>query len=210
MSAPAAAVPGPWSALPEATSIAAGIEREQYQRPETEETLRDSTDDESSTAEQNDKHVNNLARTVTQASVRNEHGEYKNPFNAAEDPRLDPHSDKFSARAWTKTLVGITSRDPERYPSRTAGVAYRTLNVHGFGNPTDYQKTFGNYPLELLGLVNKIRGKGQRKIQILENFDGLIRSGEMLVVLGRPGSGCSTLLKVRYLSNAQPAAVELM
>lgn len=197
MSAPAAAVPGPWGALPEATSVAAGIERETYRRPETEETLRDSTDDESSTAEQNDKHVNTLARTMTQASVRNDQGEYKNPFNASEDPRLDPHSDKFNARAWTKTLVGITSRDPERYPSRTAGIAYSNLNVHGFGNPTDYQKTFGNYPLEALGLVNKLRGKnGQRKIQILENFDGLVRSGEMLVVLGRPGSGCSTLLKV--------------
>jgi ATP-binding cassette subfamily G (WHITE) protein 2 (PDR) len=29
----------------------------------------------------------------------------------------------------------------------------------------------------------------------LRDFDGLVRSGEMLVVLGRPGSGCSTLLK---------------
>ena len=197
MSAPAAAVSGPWGALPEAQSIAARIEQErQYKRPETEETLKDSDDDESST-EQNDKHVNTLARTVTQASVRNEQGEYKNPFHASEDPRLDPHSDKFNARAWTKTLVGITSRDPERYPSRTAGVAYRDLNVHGFGNPTDYQKTFGNYPLQAMSLINKLRGKGQRKIQILEGFEGLVRSGEMLVVLGRPGSGCSTLLKVR-------------
>lgn len=33
------------------------------------------------------------------------------------------------------------------------------------------------------------------KFQILHGFDGLIRPGEMLLVLGRPGSGCSTLLK---------------
>lgn len=38
-------------------------------------------------------------------------------------------------------------------------------------------------------------GRGKRKIQILRNFEGLVRSGEMLVVLGRPGAGCSTLLK---------------
>jgi ABC-type multidrug transport system ATPase subunit len=31
--------------------------------------------------------------------------------------------------------------------------------------------------------------------QILRNFDGLMKSGELLIVLGRPGSGCSTLLK---------------
>jgi ATP-binding cassette, subfamily G (WHITE), member 2, PDR len=35
----------------------------------------------------------------------------------------------------------------------------------------------------------------KHKIQILRDFDGLVESGEMLVVLGRPGSGCSTFLK---------------
>ena len=56
-------------------------------------------------------------------------------------------------------------------------------------------RTFGNYPLEIAALFNKITGRGKRKIQILRNFEGLVKSGEMLVVLGRPGSGCSTLLK---------------
>jgi ABC-type hemin transport system ATPase subunit len=37
-------------------------------------------------------------------------------------------------------------------------------------------------------------GKGVEKT-ILNSFDGVVKSGEMLVVLGRPGSGCSTLLK---------------
>ena len=44
-------------------------------------------------------------------------------------------------------------------------------------------------------MFNKITGRDKHKIQILRNFEGLVRSGEMLVVLGRPGSGCSTLLK---------------
>ena len=56
-------------------------------------------------------------------------------------------------------------------------------------------RTFGNYPLELGGLFNRITGRGKRKIQILRDFEGLVKSGEMLVVLGRPGAGCSTLLK---------------
>jgi ABC-type multidrug transport system ATPase subunit len=30
---------------------------------------------------------------------------------------------------------------------------------------------------------------------ILNGFDGVAKSGEMLLVLGRPGSGCSTFLK---------------
>jgi hypothetical protein len=128
-----------------------------------------------------------LARTFTNASVKNEEGRYINPFLGSEDPTLDPNSEKFSTKAWVKTLVSITSRDPERYPERAAGVSYRNLSCHGYGNATDYQKTFGNYPLEAAGIFNKLTGRGQTKIQILRNFDGLVKSGEMLVVLGRPG-----------------------
>ncbi|KAL9035941.1 MAG: hypothetical protein Q9180_004584, partial [Flavoplaca navasiana] len=101
----------------------------------------------------------------------------------------------FKPERWVKTLIGVQSRDPERYPQRVAGVAYKNLNVSGFGSPLDYQKTFGNYPLEAASIFNTITGRGKRKIQILRDFEGLVKSGEMLVVLGRPGSGCSTLLK---------------
>jgi ATP-binding cassette subfamily G (WHITE) protein 2 (PDR) len=142
------------------------------------------------------EHIHDLARAFTQTSVRHPDGNYINPFEGSDNPLLDPSSGKFSARAWTKNLVGIQSRDPERYPGRTAGVAYRNLSAHGFGQPTDYQKTFGNYPLEIAGLFKTLIGRQQKtKIQILRDFDGLVKSGEMLVVLGRPGSGCSTLLK---------------
>ena len=58
-----------------------------------------------------------------------------------------------------------------------------------------WPRTFANVLFEVVGLFNKITGRGKRKIQILRDFEGLVRSGEMLVVLGRPGSGCSTLLK---------------
>lgn len=141
--------------------------------------------------------VVDLARTISEQSPKASNGEYFNPFlSGTNNPMLDPHSSKFSPRAWLKTLLAIQSRDPERYPERTAGIAYRNLNVHGFGQPTDYQKTFGNYPLEAVSLFQRLMGQRQQtKIQILRDFDGLVRSGEMLVVLGRPGSGCSTLLK---------------
>ncbi|KFY50876.1 hypothetical protein V496_09128 [Pseudogymnoascus sp. VKM F-4515 (FW-2607)] len=187
-------VPAAFGVLPEAQGVVANAigHTAESERPVTEDTLHDETD--TSYSENNDKQITDLARTFTQSSIRNDQGEHHNPFTSS-DPTLDPRNEKFNARAWTKTLVGITSRDPERYPTRTAGVAYKNLNVHGFGNPTDYQKTFGNYPLEVGGWFNKIRGKGQRKIQILRDFEGLVRSGEMLVVLGRPGSGCSTMLK---------------
>ena len=41
-------------------------------------------------------------------------------------------------------------------------------------------------------LWNPRRGSA---VHILNNFEGLVKAGEMLVVLGSPGSGCSTLLR---------------
>jgi ABC-type multidrug transport system ATPase subunit len=83
----------------------------------------------------------------------------------------------------------------DRFLARTAGIAFRNLSAHGFGAATDYQKSVGNVMLEGVGLVRRLMGVGQQRIDILRNFDGLLKPGEMLVVLGPPGSGCSTFLK---------------
>ncbi|OCK85345.1 hypothetical protein K432DRAFT_413340 [Lepidopterella palustris CBS 459.81] len=114
---------------------------------------------------------------------------------ASGDPTLDPNSSKFCVKRWARVLFHVVSRDPDKYPQRTAGVSYRNLSVHGFGSTTDYQKDVLNVLFRGPSIIRKWMGRGQRKIQILRDFDGLVKSGEMLVVLGRPGSGVSTLLK---------------
>ena len=147
--------------------------------------------DEDSFHAQEDKEVKKLARQLTEQSITNE----QSPFEPLQGSKLDPKSENFSARAWAKSLLQLQSRDPEKYPTRTAGIAFRNLSVHGFGSATDYQKTVSNIFIEAVGIARKVAGTGQRKINILRNFDGLLNSGEMLMVLGPPGSGCSTLLK---------------
>ena len=147
-----------------------------------------------------EEHVHNLARQVTQmsraasragsrASGYRRSSYIVNPFIDDSDPTLDPTSEKFSARAWMKTLVHLRARDPDNLPGRTAGVTFRNLNVHGFGSATDYQKDVGNVFIGGFATASKLLGrkKGIRKIQILRDFDGLVKSGELLVVLGRPG-----------------------
>ena len=140
---------------------------------------------------QGDKEIHQLARQMTEQSITSG----QNPFEAPKGSKLDPRSENFSSRAWAKSLLQLQSRDPEKYPTRTAGIAFRNLSVHGFGAATDYQKTVSNIFLEAVGLARRVAGTGQRKINILRNFDGLVNSGEMLMVLGPPGSGCSTFLK---------------
>ncbi|KAF7289891.1 hypothetical protein MIND_01363800 [Mycena indigotica] len=123
---------------------------------------------------------------------------YINPFKGSDgDELLDPHSEKFDINAWVRSYMQILSRDPENFPFRTAGVSFRNLNARGTGLPTDFQKTVSNIWVGAYATAKRWvgLGTGARDIHILRDFDGLVRSGELLVVLGRPGSGCSTFLK---------------
>lgn len=76
---------------------------------------------------------------------------------------------------------------------RRAGFCFKNLKVSGSGSAINLQMNVGSVLMMPLRLGEVFR-RGPEKT-ILNSFDGVLRSGEMLVVLGRPGSGCSTLLK---------------
>ena len=125
-----------------------------------------------------------------------------NPFEDPSHPELNPNSNEFDSRKWVKLIMRQHARhsdNPEGsvdYDALRAGLSFQNLNVHGFGRPTDFQKNVGNIWLSVASSVKSIFGAdSKRKIQILRDFEGVVRAGEMLVVLGRPGSGCSTFLK---------------
>lgn len=138
--------------------------------------------------------LENLARQMSHISHRSSvyidaDGNPVNPFLDTEtDPALNPHNEKFRVGKWLKNMLQITSRDPETYPKRTAGVSFQNMNVYGFGTAADYQADVGNTPLKAWGAIKSLFG-GEKKVRIdiLRNFEGLVKSGEMLVVLGRPG-----------------------
>lgn len=141
--------------------------------------------------------VSHLVRQLTRPSTRfSEKDVVDSPFTI-DDPEstVNPQSPNFKVKDWLKMLLAVRNRDPEKYPERKAGVAFKNLSVHGFGSPTDYQKNVLNVFLELGTIFRRLAGYKMPKIQIIRDFEGLVQSGEMLVVLGRPGSGCSTLLK---------------
>ncbi|CAG7975963.1 unnamed protein product [Penicillium salamii] len=143
--------------------------------------------------------VRSLARQLTRQSTRHSMAldvAEQNTFESVDkDSTLDPNSGNFKAKHWMKNFLAINSRHGDKDLKREAGLAFRNLSVHGFGSPTDYQKDVANSVLQVGALFRSMAGTGKQKIQILQNFDGLVKSGEMLVVLGRPGSGCSTFLK---------------
>lgn len=83
--------------------------------------------------------------------------------------------------------------DEKGITQRRAGFVFKDLKVSGSGSALNLQKDVGSVLLAPLRF-NEFFGGGTEKT-ILNKFDGVLKSGEMLVVLGRPGSGCSTLLK---------------
>lgn len=199
--------PAPWGAPAASAAIGTEIQRA-LSRPHQDESgeVRETSSGESSTAsnsfeddigEKQRDEITQIARRLSHLSQRSsgirpgaEGGdEPPNPFlDPDADPELNPNSDKFNHRKWVKNILQITSRDPERYPRRTAGVSFRNLNAYGYGTAADYQMNVANLWLKAFGWVKSALGYGKKvRIDILWDFEGLVRSGEMLVVLGRPG-----------------------
>lgn len=81
-------------------------------------------------------------------------------------------------------------------PRPPPGVAFRDLNVFGLGSEDEYQHTAASYLLIVPRFIARLlRQQATPRRHILHGLCGEIQHGEMLLVLGRPGSGCSTFLK---------------
>lgn len=120
-----------------------------------------------------------------------------NPFFTS-DPALDPHRPaQFNAKKWAKALLQHSNHQPDLYPRHAVGLSFQRLDVHGFGTPTDYQNDVLNVLLKVptIAMHWLSRKSLNSEIKIIRDAEGLVKKGEMLLVLGRPGSGVSTLLK---------------
>jgi ABC-type lipoprotein export system ATPase subunit len=141
--------------------------------------------------------VQELAREFTRSSVDFTEGK---PIFGSNDPDspLNPSGTKFNARLWAKNVARVARERGQEF--RQIGLCFQNLNVFGYGTTADYQKTVANIWLALPGMIARSllpssRTSGQKRLDILHQFDGILRPGEMCVVLGPPGSGCSTFLK---------------
>lgn len=129
-----------------------------------------------------------LARSLTAPSTDGiDQSLPQNPFACSTDATLDPNSSQFDVKRWITTFFHSVSQDPRRYPLRSAGISVRDLSVHGYGSSVAYQKDFLNVLLQAVDMVAGYLNRKEQKIQILKDHDALLRSGEMLLVLGRPG-----------------------
>ena len=80
---------------------------------------------------------------------------------------------------------------------RQAGVVLEDVGCAGLDSSALEGTTFGNILCLPYTIYKGIKAKrGTKMKQILQNINGLAKPGEMVLVLGRPGAGCSSFLKV--------------
>ncbi|KAK9319147.1 ABC-2 type transporter-domain-containing protein [Lipomyces orientalis] len=109
------------------------------------------------------------------------------------DPVLDPSRPEFDFYKWVRMLLKLMEEDGIKH-SR-AGFTFKNLNVSGTSAELQLQSTVASLfmaPFRFREIFNL--GHKPEK-QILRNFNGTVKDGEMLIVLGKPGSGCTTFLK---------------
>ncbi|BCR83618.1 putative ABC multidrug transporter [Aspergillus chevalieri] len=116
-------------------------------------------------------------------------------FPVPADGPLNPNSPDFDARKWTKAFFEARKDALNNNSPKTTGVAFKNLDVYGYGTEMDFQKTVGNIFLQAETIAGKLFRTNRNRVDILRGLEGVVHSGEMVAVLGPPGSGCSTFLK---------------
>ncbi|PSS03505.1 ABC-2 type transporter-domain-containing protein [Coniella lustricola] len=118
-----------------------------------------------------------------------------------EDVVLDEEAidvEQFDLEAALRT--GLAAEQQAGIRPKHIGVIWEDLTVKGMGGMQNYVKTFPNAFIDFFDVITPVRnmlGLGKKGVEstLLDNFRGVCQPGEMVLVLGRPGSGCTTFLK---------------
>ncbi|KAH8883702.1 ABC-2 type transporter [Thozetella sp. PMI_491] len=166
----------------------------QYTTTEIEQVETELVSEQKEQAENLRRLATVLSRRASNAAQVSGAGEV-GPFSFFDehDPSLEPSSSDFDAAKWIQAFINQAEAEGIRI-ART-GVMYKDLGVSGTGDEIQLQQTVGSFFTAPLRPAELFRAGKKAPKRILQQFDGLVRSGELLIVLGRPGSGCSTLLK---------------
>ncbi|KAI9039794.1 uncharacterized protein KD926_009137 [Aspergillus affinis] len=107
---------------------------------------------------------------------------------------FDPSEPGWKLERALKAAVA-RSKDEGSSPNLLkSSVRWSKLKVYGKDMPTRAQSTVSSFFLDCFRAVSGVFRRSPDRL-ILDGFDGLLKEGEMLLVLGLPGSGCSTLLR---------------
>jgi ATP-binding cassette, subfamily G (WHITE), member 2, PDR len=108
-----------------------------------------------------------------------------------ESPEFDPNHPSFNFYLWIRKFLQLLEQNNVKI--RRTGFTFKNLSVSGKGAALVLQQNVGSIFMQPFRIRELFSHPPEKKI--LHNFNGHVNSGELLIVLGRPGSGCSTFLK---------------
>lgn len=142
-----------------------------------------------------------LSRKETKETKQSKQEELKNDELAVAESGVSSsieEEEQFDLEAALRG--GLDARQKAGIRPKHIGVYWDNFTVKGMGGFTNFVKTFPNAFIDFVDIVTPIMGmlglgkKGTEAV-LLDNFRGVCQPGEMVLVLGRPGSGCTTFLK---------------
>lgn len=134
------------------------------------------------------------------------------------DSERTAHADGFELEQFIRE-GHLEKRNPQNGEStKKVGVLFKNLTVKGVGVSATSVRTLpqaiaGTFGPDLYNFVSSwipalnFRSPGKPR-DLIRDFTGVVRPGEMMLVLGRPGAGCSTFLKVVANNRGSYQAVE--
>ncbi|KAJ2077206.1 ATP-binding cassette transporter snq2, partial [Coemansia sp. RSA 988] len=165
--------------------------------PATDSGWRASTENEAVTSFGEPLHVSVTRGTSRFQSIQRT---YSKPLSLDEEEAMPslPNGGAFDLTAW------LTGRQQMQGPpfAKRIGLVFDELNVFGDNVSNRHIATVVTPFYKILKSavhgfgIAKLFRKNDNHRQLLHGMSGVVADGEMLLVLGRPGAGCSTLLRV--------------
>ncbi|KAF6827841.1 ABC multidrug transporter [Colletotrichum plurivorum] len=122
-------------------------------------------------------------------------GTLANGSNYEQSFELDNLPEEDNTWALKHKVEAVRERDERSgFPARRLGVTWKNLTVQAVSSDASIHENVLSQ-FNIPKLVRESRHKPPLKT-ILDNTHGCVKPGEMLLVLGRPGSGCTTLLNI--------------
>ena len=145
---------------------------------------------------------NSLQRETTRRSVLSRARSSRSAAPSAADIEKQQQAEMDDFNLADTLRSGRRAQDEAGIKRKAVGVAWDGLEVVGAGGMKINIRTFPNAIMEqfmmpvvkLLGVFGYNPFAGKPKTIIFPN-SGVLKPGEMCLVLGRPGAGCSTFLK---------------
>ncbi|CRK25747.1 hypothetical protein BN1723_013684 [Verticillium longisporum] len=142
------------------------------------------------------RELSGVSRASRVNSRRKSHGDAEKAIEAASSS--DTENEQFDLEGALRG--GLDAEREAGIRPKHIGVIWDGLTVKGIGGTTNYVQTFPNAVINFFDYVTPIMsllGLGKKGVEatLLDNFRGVCEPGEMVLVLGKPGSGCTTFLK---------------